>query len=111
MRDQTDQDTALGFRDPPLASRSRPVSQAVEAAHIEGHEALAYRLWVALEFGGNDSRAQPLPTQDHHLRSADPIARGMATARQFVDLSFFQGIQRWAGKKQFGHAVLLLNQS
>jgi hypothetical protein len=72
---------------------------------FQGVEAFAHGLGMAIEFLGNDPRAQPVPTARDHPGMQDPIGRGMEAAGEAAHLSFFMVIPGWASSKQFGHGV------
>jgi hypothetical protein len=70
-------------------SRTRTISQAIDALGIEAGDALPHGLWMAPQFPGDDRGALPLPAADNHPCAGNPIPWGMATAGQLADLLLF----------------------
>ncbi len=77
---QRDDGAALGLTQAWLAPAAGLHAQPVEPPLVEGEQALAHGLGVAVQFLRNEASAQPIPTARDHLGMQDPIGGGMATA-------------------------------
>jgi hypothetical protein len=91
--DQGDHGAALRCGQARLASAPGLHPQPIKATLVEGVEAFADRLWVAIQFLGNKARTQPIPAAHDHPGMQHPVGGGMQTPRQTPNLAFFRGIE------------------
>src|SRR5258706_16436736 len=79
------------------------IPKPLQAALVEGMQALAYRLRVAAELLGNLAGAQPVPAVGHDLGVHDPIGGRMGTVDQLAHVPFSERIEGGTSGKMFGH--------
>jgi hypothetical protein len=96
---QGDEGAALGLTQPRWASGTRLHAQPVEAARVEGVDALTHCLEVAGQFLSDGAGASPIPTGHNHPSMPHPIRGGMMTPRHPAHLTFFCCIQRWTSSE------------
>src|SRR4029453_19118091 len=93
---QRDDRRPVRLGDPPLASRTGPVTQPVDAGGVEPVQPAAHRVLMAANLGRDPPNTQPVPAQRDDPGPLDPVRRGMPGTRKPADLPGLAAILRRA---------------